>query len=129
MEIVILNNTIQDLEEIIGITLVIKDSGNQSNHLRIENPSNKDGEITKCNVYGSINLWMKSCPGSYENQMKIKGETNITLIGECIDTLIGETLTMAVLDSGCTKPVSCKTLLNCYLASLSSEVLNNIKRE
>ena len=35
--------------------------------------------------------------------MKIKEETNITLIGECIDTLIEETLSMAVLDSGCKK--------------------------
>ena len=73
--------------------------------------------------------WMKSCPDSYENQMKIKEETNITLTGECMDTLIGETLSMAVLDSGCTKTVCNKTWLNCYLESLSSEELNNIKCE
>ena len=28
--------------------------------------------------------------------MKIKEETNITLIGECMDTLIGQTLSMAL---------------------------------
>ena len=61
--------------------------------------------------------------------MKIKEETNITLIGECMGTLIGETLSMAVLDSGRTKTVCSKTWLNCYLESLSSEELVNIKRE
>ena len=61
--------------------------------------------------------------------MKIKEETNITLTGECMDTLIGETLSTAVLDSGCTKRVCSKTWLRCYLESLSSEELDNIKRE
>ena len=40
-----------------------------------------------------------------------------------MDTLIGETLSMAVLDSGFTKTVCSKTWLNCYLESLSSEEL------
>ena len=97
--------------------------------MRKINPCNKDGEITKCNVCGSIYHWTKSCPDSYENQIKIKEETNITLMGECMDTLIGETLSMAVLDSGCTKTVCSKTWLNCYLESLNSEELDNIKRE
>ena len=91
--------------------------------MRKVNPCNKDGEITKCNVCGSIYHWMKSCPDSYENQIKIKEEINITLIGECMDTLKGETLNMAVLDSGCTKTICSKTWLNCYLESLSSEEL------
>ena len=45
--------------------------------------------------------------------MKIKEETNMTLIGQCMDTLIGETLSMAALDSRCTKTVRSKTWLNC----------------
>ena len=36
---------------------------------------------------------------------------------------------MAILDSGCTKRVCSKTWLKCYLRSLISEELNNIKRE
>ena len=103
MEIVILNDTIQDLGEIIDITLILKIVGTTVAILRKVNSLYKDGEITKCNVCGSIYHWTKSCPGSYENQMKIKEETNITLIAECIDTLIEETLSMAVLDSGCKK--------------------------
>ena len=92
------------------------------------NPHNKGGEITKLNGCGSVYHWTKYCPVWYENQMKIKEETNITLIGECMDALTGETLSMAVLDSGCTKTVCHKIWLNCYLESLSSEKLN-IKRE
>ena len=88
-----------------------KDDGNQSSHLRKVSPCNKDGETTKCGVCGSIYYWIKSCPDSYENQMKIKVGTNITLIVECMDTLIGETLSMAVLDSGYTKTVWSKTWL------------------
>ena len=81
--------------------------------MRKVNLHNKDGEITKCKVCGSIYHWTKSCPDSYENQMKIKEETNMTLIGQCMDTLIGETLSMAALDSRCTKTVRSKTWLNC----------------
>ena len=64
-----------------------------------------------------------------KNQIKIKEGTNITLIVECMDTLIGETLSMAVLDSGYTKTICSKTWLNCFLESVSSEELNNIKCE
>ena len=89
--------------------------------MRKVNPCNKEGEITNFNVCGSIYQWTKSCSDLYENQMNIKEETNITLIGECMDTMIGETLSMAVLDSRCTKAVCIKTWLNCYLESLSSK--------
>ena len=54
-----------------------KDSGNQSSNLRKVNPHNKDGEMTKCNVCGSIYHWMKTCPDSYKNKIKIKEEINI----------------------------------------------------
>ena len=33
---------------------------------RKTNPVNKDCEITRCNVCGSIYHWTKSCPNSYE---------------------------------------------------------------
>ena len=62
-----------------------------------------------------VGQWTKSCPDSYKNQMKIKEETNIIQIAECMDTLIGETLSVTVLDSGFTNTVFTKTWLNCYL--------------
>ena len=43
-----------------------KDSGNQSSHLTKVNPHSKYGEITKCNVCGSIYHWTKSCQDSYK---------------------------------------------------------------
>ena len=129
MEIVILNDTIQDLEEIIVITLIIKMVGTRVAIWEKSVPVIKNGETIKCNVCGSMYYWMKSCPDSYENQMNIKEGTNITLIVECMDTLIGETLSMAVLDSGYTKTICSKTWLNCFLESISSEELNNIKCE
>ena len=46
-----------------------------------------------------------------------------------MNTLIGGTLSMAVLVSGCTKTVCSKTWLNFYLGSLSSEELDSIKHE
>ena len=46
-----------------------------------------------------------------------------------MNTLIGRTLSVAVLVSGCTKTVCSKTWLNCYVESLSSEELDNIKHE
>ena len=69
------------------------------------NPLDKDGEISKCNVCGSIYHWTKQCPDSCEKKTKPKDESQITLLGECIDTLIGETLSMTVIDSGCNKTV------------------------
>ena len=73
--------------------------------------------MTKCDICGLIYYWTKSCPNLCKNQMKIKKETSITLIGECMGTLMGK------------KTVGSKTWLNCYLESLSSEELNNIKHE
>ena len=72
---------------------------------RKTNSLDKNCEISKCNVCGLIYHWTKQCPDSYENKTKPQYESQITLLGECMDTLIGETLSMAVIDSGCTKTV------------------------
>ena len=45
----------------------------------------------------------------------------IQLLEETMETLISERLSMAVLDSGCTKTVCGETWLNCYLETLSDE--------
>ena len=49
------------------------------------------------------------------------GSVQIQLLEETMETLIGEMLSMAVLDSGCTKTVCGETWLNCYLETLSDE--------
>ena len=123
MEIVILNDTIQDLEEIIVIALIIKMVGTRAAIWeKMEKQLNVmfvGQYITEQNLAQTLN----------KNQIKIKEGTNITLIVECMDTLIGETLSIAVLDSGYTKIVCSKTWLDYYLESVSSEELNNIKCE
>ena len=49
------------------------------------------------------------------------GGIQIQLLEETMKTLIGETLSMAVLDSGYTKTVCGETWLSCYLETLSDE--------
>ena len=46
-----------------------------------------------------------------------------------MDTLIGETLSMAVIDSGCTKTVCGQIWLDCYLQSLCNEDQQSVKEE
>ena len=46
-----------------------------------------------------------------------------------MDTLIGETLSMTIIDSGCTKPVCDQVWLDCYLQSLSSEEQQSVRKE
>ena len=49
------------------------------------------------------------------------GSAQIQLLEATMETLIGETLSMAVLDSGCTKTVCGETWLSRYLETLSDE--------
>ena len=46
-----------------------------------------------------------------------------------MDTLIRETLNMAVIHSGCTKTVCGQVCLDCYLQSLTSEDQQSIREE
>ena len=54
----------------------------------------------KCNVCSSIFHWTKQCPNSYKNKTKSNDESQIALLRECMYTIIGETLSMTVSDSG-----------------------------
>ena len=49
------------------------------------------------------------------------GGVQIQLLEETMETLTGETLSVAVLDSGCTKTVCGETWHNCYLETLSGK--------
>ena len=80
------------------------------------NPLDSAGNPTKCAVCQSIFHWAKDCPDSYENS---KEEINVTLFtnevhDSYIETFVGETLGLAVLDSGCTQSVCGKGWLQCY---------------
>ena len=97
--------------------------------VRKTNLLDKNSEILKCNVCGSIYHWRKQCPDSYENKTKPKDESQIALFGECMDTLIGETLSMAVIDSGCAKTVCGQVWLDCYSQFLSNEDQQSVREE
>ena len=46
-----------------------------------------------------------------------------------MDKLTGETLSMTVIDSGCTKTVCDQVWLDCYLQSLSNEDQQSVRQE
>ena len=103
-----------------------RDSNSQSSQRisRKTNPLDANGEISQCHTCGSIFHWSYACPDSYESRDQVKekdGGVQIQLREETMETLIDETLSMAVLDSGCTKTVCRETWLNCYLETLSDE--------
>ena len=83
--------------------------------MRKTNLLDKNGEMLKFNVCGSICHWIKQCPDAYANKTKPKDESLVALFGECMDTLNGETLSMAVIDSGCAKTMCGQVWLDCYL--------------
>ena len=97
-----------------------RDANSQSSQRisRRINPLDANGEICHFYTSGSIFHWSYACPDSYESRDPVKekdSDVQIQLLEETMETLIGETLRMAVLDSGCTKTVSGETWLNCYL--------------
>ena len=97
-EVVLIRQTVS------GMVMLVVTIGILKQNLE-KNPVNKDGEITRCNVCGSIYHWINSCPDSYEYQQNPKHdqEVQIAFYEDGVNTLMGESLSMAVLESGCTK--------------------------
>ena len=91
-------------------------SANLSTHSsrRKKHPVNNDGEVSHCNVCGSIFHWASRCPDAYAYEVSQEPEeVHITLFesssydlsdGKMKD-FVGETLSSAVLGTGCTKTV------------------------
>lgn len=93
---------------------------------RQRNPVDMKGEVSRCNICGSVFHWQRDCPDSYENRKKKKEEVNVTLYTEVMDVFMGETLSAAVLDSGCSKTVCGESWLKEYLETLSDNELNHV---
>ena len=94
---------------------------------RKKNPVNSDGEVSRCNVCGSIFHWVSRCPDAYASEVSQEPEeVHITLFESSSHDLsdgkmkdfVGETLSSAVLDTGCTKTVCGCNWLNYYLDTL-----------
>ena len=106
-------------------------STNLSTHSsrRKKNPANSDGEVSLCNICGSIFHWAIRCSDAYAYEVSQKPEeVHITLFesssydlsdGKMKD-FVCETLSSAVLDTGYIKTVCGLNWLNCYLDTLKS---------
>ena len=112
--------------------VTLEEGGYNPGGERKKNPLDKNGEVSRCSICGSIFHWARFCPDSYEakedrgtNAEQVKE----TLIEGAMDVLIGETLNMAILDSGCSKTVCGNTWMNCYLDTLSEEDKKLVKEE
>ena len=78
-------------------------------------------EKFRCAICQSILHWARECPHNESNKPY---ENKVTLftqeVQKCfIEIFLGETLNMAVLDSGCTKTVCGEEWLRCYIDTLS----------
>ena len=114
------------------------------------NPVGPDGVVSKCAVCESKYHWKINCPeikytveskkeGSYNNtnivgvceSMGNEKEINLYNVlqtsGDELDGLIGETIGMAVVDSGCSKTVAGKQWFELYKDTMEKETLENLK--
>ena len=87
-------------------------------------PDNSFGQTSRCAIYESIYHWVAECPHNHENQAKDAAkqadfELFSNAVQECyVEKLVGETLSCALLDCGCTKTVCGTFWLQCYKNSL-----------
>ena len=73
--------------------------------------------MSRCAICKSIYLWAKDCPD--------RNKEEVVLFGKCftecyLQSIFGETLNMAILDSGCVHTVRGDAWLNCYIDALSN---------
>ena len=103
------------------------------------NPRNSRGNITKCRKCKSVLHWIGNCPHAtseerrersdetaYHGGEELQEELYIGLLQSTVPTskneliyLVGETLGMAVIDSGCSKTVCGLNWYTAYMESLS----------
>ena len=83
----------------------------------------------------SVDHWANQCPHAHENQQK-SGEVSITMYEtdftkykEEMSVLVGETLSMAVIEAGASSTVCGVNWYNCYDDSLTEENKRRVKME
>ena len=118
----------------------LKDKYNQDPS--VVNPKDNKGNHTICRRCRSIYHWIADCPhNSTEDKTSSSyftrntdEEIYIALLQSCtpkspdeITGLVSETLSKAVIDSGCSKTVAGENWFNDYLQSLSEEEISNIQ--
>ena len=98
------------------------------------NPKGKDGNVMRCHQCDSTKHFASLCPHRFEKSSSSStNETHITLLNsepEASEScLIGKTLGMAVLNSGCTKTVTGEVWLTEYLATLTWDEHTTVERK
>ena len=66
------------------------------------NPFNNKREISRCNICGSKFHWEKNFQDTaekYDNDLWLYEQLNITFLEDSAESLVSETLNMALLDS------------------------------
>ena len=107
----------------------------QNKSVKVKNPSDANGFVTKCMVCRSIYHWVKDCPdrNAMYNACQ-EEEVHITLfsktVQECyVENFLGETLSYAILDSGCTKSFCGRVWLQCYLDALNESDKSSVQEQ
>ena len=97
-----------------------------------KNPPNSFGQTSRCAICESICDWAAEYPHNHEKQAKdAADQADFELFSDakhecCLEKLVGETLSCALLDSGCTKTVCGSFWLQCYKNSLDEKDQANI---
>lgn len=94
-----------------------------------KNPTDKHGSITHCHICDSINHWAPDCPD--KSSGKVNGALYHIVLFEDeehddISSLVHETLSCAVLDSGAVHSVCGQVWLDRYLQALPDEDLKKV---
>ena len=97
------------------------DTKRQASDSRRVNPSNHHGRVSRCTICQSVYHWFKDCPHNVQGS-----NSKVTLftheVQKCyVQNFLGETLNLAVLDSGCTKTVHGQECLKYYSESLCDD--------
>ena len=79
------------------------------------NRRNHYGRVSRCAIWQSIYHWFKDCPHNVQGS-----NSKVTLFTQevqkyYVQNVLGETLILAVLDSGCTKAVCRQEWLKYYI--------------
>ena len=103
--------------------------------MKVKNPLDANGFVTKCMVCRSIYHRAKDCLD--RNAMHAacqEEEVHITLfskpVQEChVENFLGGTLSYAIRDSGCTKSVCGRIWLQCYLDALNESDKSSVQEQ
>ena len=122
----------------------LKDS--YDNSPNAPNPKDDRGNITTCRKCRSIYHWMQDCPHVSGHEQNVSPgskvyygndstedvfislfQTSIPATTDEVLCLVGETLNMAVIDSGCPRTVCGKKWYDTYVDSMSEDQKTNLK--